>query len=65
MVGHWRELLLTRKIAKKVPKPIPRRSNGSDGKEIQEDNEKRITERNGVGMFLALADDECHETRFQ
>ena len=30
-------------------------------KEIQEDNEKRITERNGVGMFLALADDECHE----
>ena len=30
-------------------------------KEIQEDNEKRITERNSVGMFLALADDECHE----
>lgn len=30
-------------------------------KEIQESNEKRITERNGVSMFLALTDDECHE----
>ena len=30
-------------------------------KEIQEGNEKRITERNGVSMFLALTDDECHE----
>ena len=30
-------------------------------KEIRENNEKRITERNGVSMFLALADDECHE----
>ena len=30
-------------------------------KEIQEENEKRITEPKGVGMFLALADDECHE----
>ena len=30
-------------------------------KEIQESNEKRVTERNGVSMFLALTDDECHE----
>jgi hypothetical protein len=30
-------------------------------KEIQEDNEKSLTERNGVSMFLALTDDECHE----
>ena len=30
-------------------------------KEIQEKNEKSIIERNGVSMFLALADDECHE----
>ncbi len=30
-------------------------------KEIQESNKKRITERNGVSMFLALTDDECHE----
>ena len=30
-------------------------------KEIQENNEKSITERNGVSMFLALTDDECHE----
>ena len=30
-------------------------------KEIQEENEKRLTERNSVGMFLALTDDECHE----
>ena len=30
-------------------------------KEIQENNAKRITERNSVGMFLALVDDECHE----
>lgn len=30
-------------------------------KEIQENNEKSINERNGVSMFLALADDECHE----
>lgn len=30
-------------------------------KEIQENNLKRIKERNGVSMFLALTDDECHE----
>ena len=30
-------------------------------KEIQENNEKSIKERNGVSMFLALTDDECHE----
>ena len=30
-------------------------------KEIQESNEKRVTERNSVSMFLALTDDECHE----
>ena len=30
-------------------------------KEIQENNEKSVTQRNGVSMFLALADDECHE----
>ena len=30
-------------------------------KEIQESNEKRVTERNGVSIFLALTDDECHE----
>jgi len=30
-------------------------------KEIQESNAKSITERNGVSMFLALTDDECHE----
>ena len=29
--------------------------------EIREKNAKAITERNGVSMFLALADDECHE----
>jgi ectoine hydroxylase-related dioxygenase (phytanoyl-CoA dioxygenase family) len=29
--------------------------------EIREKNVKAITERNGVSMFLALADDECHE----
>ncbi len=30
-------------------------------KEIQEKNEKSVRERNGVSMFLALVDDECHE----
>ena len=30
-------------------------------KEIQENNEKSVTEQNGVSMFLALVDDECHE----
>ncbi len=30
-------------------------------KEIQENNEASLKKRNGVGMFLALADDECHE----
>ena len=30
-------------------------------KEIREKNTKSIDERNGVSMFLALADDECHE----
>ena len=30
-------------------------------KEIQEENLKSISERKGVSMFLALADDECHE----
>lgn len=30
-------------------------------KEIVENNAKSITERNGVSMFLALVDDECHE----
>ena len=30
-------------------------------KEIQERNAKSLTERNGVSMFLALTDDECHE----
>lgn len=30
-------------------------------KEIQERNAQSITERNGVSMFLALTDDECHE----
>ena len=30
-------------------------------KEIQEKNAKSVTERNGVSMFLALTDDECHE----
>ena len=30
-------------------------------KEIQERNAQSLTERNGVSMFLALADDECHE----
>ena len=30
-------------------------------KEIQEENLKSIAERKGVSMFLALADDECHE----
>ncbi|MDA0334902.1 MAG: hypothetical protein O2782_07040 [bacterium] len=29
--------------------------------EIREKNAKSITERNGVSMFLALTDDECHE----
>ncbi|MAG83254.1 hypothetical protein CMK10_03740 [Candidatus Poribacteria bacterium] len=29
--------------------------------EIRKKNAKAITERNGVSMFLALADDECHE----
>ncbi|MBT3603441.1 MAG: hypothetical protein HN521_10290 [Candidatus Latescibacteria bacterium] len=29
--------------------------------EIREKNAKAIRERNGVSMFLALADDECHE----
>jgi len=28
---------------------------------IQETNKKIFTERNGVSMFLALTDDECHE----
>ncbi len=30
-------------------------------KEIVEGNAKSVTERNGVSMFLALTDDECHE----
>lgn len=30
-------------------------------KEIQERNANSLTERNGVSMFLALTDDECHE----
>ncbi|MDA0744987.1 MAG: hypothetical protein O2954_00590 [bacterium] len=30
-------------------------------KEIQEKNAKTIRERNGVSMFLALVDEECHE----
>jgi len=30
-------------------------------KEIREKNTKGIDERNGVSMFLALADEECHE----
>jgi hypothetical protein len=29
--------------------------------EIQAENAKALTERNGVSMFLALVDDECHE----
>ncbi|MBM3264142.1 MAG: phytanoyl-CoA dioxygenase family protein [candidate division Zixibacteria bacterium] len=29
--------------------------------EIRTDNKKTLTERNGVSMFLALVDDECHE----
>ena len=29
--------------------------------EIRANNAKALTERNGVSMFLALADDECHE----
>ena len=29
--------------------------------EIQANNAKALTERNGVSMFLALVDDECHE----
>ncbi|MDA0749001.1 MAG: hypothetical protein O2954_20980 [bacterium] len=29
--------------------------------EIQADNKKAIEDRNGVSMFLALVDDECHE----
>ncbi len=29
--------------------------------QIREDNKKAIEERNGVSMFLALVDDECHE----
>jgi len=29
--------------------------------EIRADNKKSITERNGVSVFLALVDDECHE----
>ena len=28
---------------------------------IQETNKKIFTERNGVSIFLALTDDECHE----
>ena len=42
-------------------KPIPSKSERIRWKELQEENEKRITEPKGVGMFLALADDECHE----
>ncbi len=30
-------------------------------KEITDRNYKQVHERNGVGMFLALVDDECHE----
>ncbi len=30
-------------------------------KEIRENNAKSLTERNGVSMFLALTNDECHE----
>jgi hypothetical protein len=30
-------------------------------KQIQQRNERSVTERNGVSMFLALADDESHE----
>lgn len=30
-------------------------------KDIQETNHRSVTERNGVSMFLALVDDECHE----
>jgi hypothetical protein len=29
--------------------------------EIQAENRRALTERNGVSMFLALVDDECHE----
>tara|TARA_A100001037_G_scaffold273352_1_gene270212 strand:+ start:4774 stop:5982 length:1209 start_codon:yes stop_codon:yes gene_type:complete len=29
--------------------------------EIREENRKKLDERNGVSMFLALVDDECHE----
>ena len=29
--------------------------------EIRANNVKARTERNGVSMFLALVDDECHE----
>lgn len=29
--------------------------------QIREDNKKAVEERNGVSMFLALVDDECHE----
>ena len=42
------------------PKPTPKKPNEPSGK-IQERNNKQVDERNSVGLFLALVDDECHE----
>ena len=59
--GALEKVTSHKKIAKKGPEAYSEEVERIRWKEIQEENEKRITERNSVGMFLALADDECHE----
>ena len=62
MVGHRSGLFRTaRGVRGEGPEAYTEEVERIRWKEIQENNEKSVTERNGVSMFLALVDDECHE----
>lgn len=59
--GTGKSYLAQREVRGDTPEDYSEEVERIRWKEIQEKNEKSITERNGVSMFLALTDDECHE----
>ncbi len=59
--GTGKSYLAQREVRGNTPEDYSEEVERIRWKEIREKNAESITERNGVSMFLALTDDECHE----
>jgi hypothetical protein len=59
--GTGKPYFAQREVRGEGPEAYSEEIERSRWQEIQADNGRALTERNGVSMFLALVDDECHE----